>query len=299
MKKVTAILCSDIHLREDQPLCRTDDFMEAQDKGLAFLRRLQRKYDVPVIVGGDLFDHWKPSPWLISWTLKRLPTIITVAGQHDLKYHSLKEYTSSGLYVLETAKAANVLRKGISRRIESSTSVYGASWGESLPNKSKTHRPNGHRMLVAHVTTYNKVLPFPGCVAGNARSLLAKLPQFDLILTGDNHKAFTVQFKGRWLVNPGSLFRTTADQVNYRPRIYLWYEEDNSIKKVYMPIDDGVITREHIEKTKEHKDRMNSFIIRMKQDFEVGLSFKKNMKQFLNENKVGKRTRRIIKEAIE
>ena len=45
---------------------------------------------------------------------------------------------------------------------------------------------------------------WPGMKAGNALDMLKRLNGYDLIITGDNHKQFTVEYNGRWLINPGS-----------------------------------------------------------------------------------------------
>ena len=46
--------------------------------------------------------------------------------------------------------------------------------------------------------------PFPGATGGNAINILKKYPQFDLIVTGDNHQSFSVEYEGRLLVNTGT-----------------------------------------------------------------------------------------------
>ena len=61
-------------------------------------------------------------------------------------------------------------------------------------------------------------------------------------------------------MNPGSIYRMEASQENHKPRVYLWYAETNTVEPVYIPIESGVISREHLE-TKEERDiRINAFI---------------------------------------
>ena len=60
IQQASAILCGDVHLREDSPICRTDDVWAAQWKKIDFISDLQKTHDCPVLCSGDLFDYWKP-----------------------------------------------------------------------------------------------------------------------------------------------------------------------------------------------------------------------------------------------
>ena len=104
VKPPSTILASDFHLREDHPVCRTDDFWQAQWKKVDFVSELQEKYDCPVLHAGDLFDFWKPSPYLLTETIKHLPNkFFTVYGQHDLPQHNLKLAYKCGINTLAEA----------------------------------------------------------------------------------------------------------------------------------------------------------------------------------------------------
>lgn len=262
-----------------------------------FLARTARKYNVPVIVAGDIFHHWKPTPFLLQWCIRNLPPIITVWGQHDLPQHSLNLRSKSGLSVLEAAGVVKPLAGGSKDRVSSPAVVYGYSYGDTPSNP--LGRGSAIRVAVCHMMCWHKKLPYPGCEADNAIKVLKKLDGYDLILTGDNHKPFVVSYKGRLLVNPGSLMRMTADQAKHKPRVYLWYAKTNTVKKVYLPIEEGVVSREHIEKVNKKDERMEAFIERVNDSYEASLSFEENMKRFLKKNKVSKRVKSIIHEVME
>ena len=104
MKKADGILCGDLHLTEDTPICRTDNFQEAQWRKLTFIKQLQEEHDCPVLCAGDLLDFWKPSPFLLSKIIEHLPKqFYTVLGNHDLPQHSLELLEKSGIYTLQMA----------------------------------------------------------------------------------------------------------------------------------------------------------------------------------------------------
>jgi DNA repair exonuclease SbcCD nuclease subunit len=109
-KKVTAILCSDWHIREDTPTCWTGNFLDEQWINIQCVSNLQSKHKCPVIHAGDLFHHWKPSPWLLSMMISLLPKqFYTIYGQHDLPQHNWELRNKSGIYTLEQAGAVTVL----------------------------------------------------------------------------------------------------------------------------------------------------------------------------------------------
>ncbi|KKL45777.1 hypothetical protein LCGC14_2352220, partial [marine sediment metagenome] len=107
---VQAVMTADWHLRDSIPVCRTDDFWKAQWAKVDFVADLQIVYNCPVFHSGDLFHHWKASPYLLSATLKHLPkNFHTVYGNHDLPQHSIELTERSGVHTLEMADALTIL----------------------------------------------------------------------------------------------------------------------------------------------------------------------------------------------
>lgn len=284
-KRVSAILTSDWHLRETTPVCRTDDFWATQMNKINFVYFLQRKHECPVLHAGDLFHHWKPSPYLLSMAIENLPDqFATVYGQHDLPQHSLDLKDKSGIYVLDSAKCLTVLD--------------GCSWGQ-VP-KAPSIEIGGRKILVWHNFTYVGKDPWPGITSPKAYALLEKYKQFDLIVTGDNHQSFTFRSpSGNLLVNPGSLTRQDADQIDFQPKVYLYYAETNEVEVVEIPIEMGVITRDHIEKVQERDDRIDAFVSSLNTDFSATISFEKNMEMFLQTNRIRRDVKDIIYKSME
>ena len=283
MKKADAILCSDIHLREDQPTCRTDNFWEAQWQAIDFLSNLQKENNCIVIHGGDLFHHWKPSPYLLSTTIEHLPKqFYTILGQHDIPQHALNLFNKCGVRTLEEANKLKVLET--------------CHWGQTPSNPSINIK--NKKLLVWHHLAYI-VSPFPGATGGQALSLLKKYNQFDLILTGDNHKTFIETYKGRILINPGSLTRQTAIQITHKPSVFLYYATDNTINQIYIPIKKDVISRQHIQIQEKRNMRIDAFVDKLNMGWEKGISFEDNLQQFFNTNKISKKVSSIIMKAID
>jgi predicted phosphodiesterase len=283
----TAILTSDWHLREDTPTCFTGDFQKEQWDAVEFIRALQAQYDCIVIHAGDLFHHWKPSPWLLTKTMIHMPhKFYTIYGQHDLPQHNLDLCDKTGIYNLWQADKLEV--------------CMGVHWGQT-PNKNIPYcipDDNFENVLVWHHLTYLKP-PFPGAEGGMAEGILRKYPQYDLIVTGDCHQSFTVEHQGRRLVNPGNLTRQVADQIDFQPAVYLWYAEDNSVKRIPLPIQSGVISREHIDIKEKRNERIDAFVSKLNDDYQTDISFEKNLERFFESNTIKESVKNIVFKAID
>lgn len=304
MKKADAILTGDWHLQDKQPIARIDDFAETQWKKIKFISDLQKKHDCPITHSGDLLDNWKPSPMLLALIIKNIPNrFYTVVGNHEIPKHNLNLMHKSGLAVLWEAKKIIIL-PGVhygqtpERKVIRQDLLTGSYYEEFLPDTiSIQHK--GLNVLIWHVMTYQGRRPWPGCTDSPARKLLKQYPKYDLILTGHNHKTFVEQLDGRLLVNPGSIFRLSANQVNHKPSVFLWYAATNTVEQVFLPIEDNVIDRTHIEEQNQKTERITAFIENLDLTWEGGLSFETNLDQYLKTNKTNEEVIQIINESLE
>lgn len=301
--KPTAIITSDIGLQEGQPVCRLDNYWEAQECKVQWLQDLQANYEVPIFDGGDLFEHWKPSPYLLRWAIEHLPDdMITVPGNHDLPAHSIELYYKSGLSVLEEAGKVQVLRYGDVSGMPYGGDVllHGFPWGSELKPLPDVYREKQVKnVAILHAMCYIGKTPWPGCKDWVALDLLKFMDGYDLVIVGHNHQPFIVEHKGRKLISPGSLTRTTADQMDYKPHVYLWYAETNQIKPIAVPIKKGVVSREHLATVERRDERMIEFVSRMEGGYEVTLSYENNLRRRMAQAKVRKAVQNIIWEAVD
>lgn len=288
--KVNLILTADWHLRDDTPSCRTDNFEEAQWSKVRQIMKLKKQHNCAVLHAGDLFHHWKPSPYLITKTLQEIDwydqraDFVTVAGQHDLPQHNLSLIEKSGFYTLLEAGAINWIKDG---------GNFGQPVGSWVSYQ-------GRKVGVWHHFVWNgKDWPWPDCDQITARQVLKENPEYDLIVTGDYHRPFTYEYKGRILVNCGCLTRQAADYDDHRPRVYLWNAETNTVKPHYLKIQEGVVSRTHIEKREERDKRMDAFIEKLSDEWEVSVSFEENLKRFISSNTIRKQVVALVYKAIE
>jgi DNA repair exonuclease SbcCD nuclease subunit len=291
-RKADLIFMSDPHIREDVPVCRTDDYISTQWKKWDFISKLQKETGATILCAGDLFNHWKPSPNLIRETMIHLPSYFyTIFGQHDLPQHNFELRNKSGIAVLEQSGDLRIL-SGTHFGMEPSKDAGKASWYEGRAGGGRT-------ILVWHKLVWQGKRPWPGCTDPNADEVMDRYPEYDVILTGDNHKPFVVNKNGRLLVNPGSLMRMAADQIDHKPRVYLYYGDTNEVEPVYIPIRKDAVSREHIEAEQERDSRIEAFISKLGDNWELGMSFEQNLKAFQQENNIQPEVMKVIYSAME
>lgn len=300
MKKADAILVSDLHIREKSPVCRTDNFIKTAERKYQWLSELQQEHKCPILCGGDVFDHWRPSPWLMAWALRNLPDrIIAIPGQHDLPAHNLENIDRSGIQVLSDAGKILLLFAD-SDYDDHAIAYYAFPWGTPL-GRAETCVGELRNVALIHYGVYESKPHYPGAenTGGTAVSVIKKMPGFDLIVSGDNHLSFTCKVGNRLLVNPGSFMRTTAAQADFKPSVYLWYADTNTVERVFVPIEKDVICRDHIDSVEERDERLEAFISRLDNNIEIGISYKENMKAYLSKNNIPKPVVDLIWEVME
>jgi DNA repair exonuclease SbcCD nuclease subunit len=293
-----AILAGDLHLREDTPLCRTDNYQKAQVVKTEHFRDVCDSYVAPLILAGDVFDYWNPTHEIVSLamnTIKKNSHIIP--GNHDLPYKSIKLFDRCGLSVLKTA-GYNVYTEP-KRIICRGMTIDVLPWGHDINilNRIK-EESRGINILVAHFMTWCKREPWPGIDVPDAIRVLKNISRYDIVLVGHNHKTFVVRDGNRTLISPGSLMRMDADQADHEPAYFLLYP-DLTVKQKHYLFEKGVVSREHIEVKNDKENRLQAFVARLKHDMEVGISFKRNMEQFLEDNKVHPNVKKIIWESMD
>lgn len=289
--KADLIFTADWHIRDSTPESRTDDFVSAMTTKLQYIKELQEEHECPVLIAGDVFDHWKPSPKLISYALENMPdNVYAIPGNHDLPAHSLENVHKSGIHALSSAYTVDMLTTGhgLIRKFKVSSgynvAIHGFPYGVTLENITPDDRI--FQIAVVHKFIYDSTEPFPGAseVGCSAKNLIKQLNNFDIIITGDNHQTFTRALGDTVLVNPGSLMRSSAIQINHKPCVFLWYAETQTIKQVQLPINKSVISRDHLESAQENLSRRNAFIEKLDTKIEISNSFESNMKSMIAKN---------------
>ncbi|MFH1624128.1 MAG: hypothetical protein ABID54_03105, partial [Pseudomonadota bacterium] len=135
--------------------------------------------------------------------------------------------------------------------------------------------------------------------------LLKDHPEFDLFVTGDNHHSFVcgeMDKNGtRYVVNCGSLMRSAIDQVDHKPRVYVYDTERKSLDEVPLKVAPAkkVLDMKKAEVQKERDEKLELFISSLKKG-ERGTTFDfiDRLYEVMEGKKVSQETRDIIEEAL-
>jgi len=280
------ILTADWHLREDSPVCRTDDIWEAEWNKVAQIVAL----NLPILHAGDLFNKWNGSPRLISQFILHIlddygfkQYFKTVYGNHDLPQHNLDLFDKTALHTLEVAGALDV--------------VMGGHWGQEPDEASLNFQ--GRSILLWHVMTFKGKKPWPGCTDLSAKQILRKYPMYDLIVTGHNHKSFTEEYQGRILVNPGSILRMSADQYKSKPCVYLYNAKQHAIKRHILTYNSGCISRVHLQQQRTKKQRYTAFMRSVQAKTGKQLKFEDNLEMFFKQHNTAQEIKQCIYDSME
>lgn len=301
----TAILSADWHIRGDRPVCRTDNYMNAQEKKITFIQELAYKHSCPILIAGDIGHRplWgdKLLNWFIGLVRNRTSPpilIISIPGQHDLLNHRLDKLEEGGLGVItKSIENFEIELSDCYLTPELDIQIHTFPYSKKIKTINKTskiHIAMTHQMVIQS----QKKKLWNDQIANHGKRLLKKFPCYNLIISGDNHQSFVVEHEGRLLVNPGSLMRMSANQIDHKPSVYLYYAKSNKVERIYIPIEQGVINRDHIDIIKDRDKRIESFVNKLKDSGEISMSFTNNMKQFIKLNKIKKKVKQKIWEAL-
>jgi DNA repair exonuclease SbcCD nuclease subunit len=291
-KKPLVIFTSDIHLSDKKPICRKeDDWLEYQREKLAWLADLKYKLDCELIIAGDLFDKYSTSHELMNMAVDSLPPCRILCGNHELKFHSMELFDKSCL--------GSLTRYDKFTLMEDSFSIGDF---EFVPfhfgDEFKSYEGDKRGVAMIHHLIWSNE-PFVGAPKdGNIKNLVKKLKGFEIIDAGDNHGGFVESVGDTTVVNNGSLFRLTSNQINYQPSVWVLYD-DGSVESIDVPVENDKISREHLE-VKEIKDeRIKDFVEGLKSGVDIAhdLNFIENLKVHLKANDIDDSVVELLEEA--
>lgn len=237
---------SDLHLSHRPPLVRAGEknWYEVMLRPLKQLWDLQHKYQVPVIVAGDIFDDgWRPHrcpPELIGFAINALGALRTssqwsvfaVPGQHDLPYHRYQDIHKSAYMVLAQAGVLWSLKETHPTEIITTGGrilhLHGFPWGfEPKP----LEKPNPLCIEIAVVHRYvwsSEDNAYPGVnMDQHGGPLRKRLHNYDVIVTGDNHIPFYMPKKKDLpaLWNCGTFMRRRLNERDLCPSVGLLHAD--------------------------------------------------------------------------
>jgi DNA repair exonuclease len=281
------LLTSDWHIRSNRPKSRIDNYKETLFGKIKWVL----DQDLIVLQAGDFFDSPFAPYSLTLETLKLLQKtpccIYTIYGQHDLRYHTSKENTP--LAILNEVGEIAIVNN---TKFLSDLDIYGCSYNEQIPTIINKNKFN---ILLIHKMMIQDKLWDAQTGHTNARPFLMN-NKFDLIVSGDNHQFFIEEYNGRFLVNPGSLMRSTTAQKEHKPRVIIFDTEDKTCLVKNIPIKPIEEVMKFDEKEEERNEQLETFVKGLSEEKELGLNFMENFFDYCVTNKLDKQIIDLVKE---
>ena len=258
------LIMGDFHLRFKKPAMRLDEnYFQTQRGKVEWILNLAGATNCNFILQpGDFFDgvdvpDFVKQSYIRLFKEKNIP-ILTVAGQHDMRYHSRRLETTP-ISVMEASGVVQILGRKDWLGKGKPIIFYGASWGEEIPeikDKEKINILLTHRMVID-----NEKLWFGQENYTTAKQLL-KDYDFDLIVTGDNHQSFICENNQRYVVNCGSLMRANIDQAKHKPVVYVYDTETRELEKHFIPVEPAkkVLDLSKAELIKTRDSKLEKFV---------------------------------------
>jgi len=236
MKKRYYICAADLHIRNNRPQFRRDDYFLAVIKKFRQIIKLANKYDAILLLAGDIFDSSKVGHKVANTVVRLMKKLETecyiVAGQHDQVNH-ITDIKDSPLWQLGELPNVNILYHGII--YSNANNLYGCSFGE-IPHKIKKTKSS---ILVIHKSITEGKPPFFLDDAISAKKALKKYSGYQYIVSGDYHTPFVYKFGKRIVINCGAMMRQNIDQVDHKPRVYLLDTKLNKVKTIHLKVEDS------------------------------------------------------------
>ena len=301
------LITGDWHICHNTPINRIDNLFKTQNRKLSFILDTAIEEGCKYILQpGDFYNTWKIPHHLERYVINKLKKysdvkILTIFGQHDLRYHS-SDKKNTPLSVLEAAKVVTIIQNDtpiclntMRTKEEKAVYLYGVSWKEKIP----TQLLNGINILSLHdlVTEEGK-----GWEKKKTKvHSLFDQTDFDLMVTGDNHKSFAYSDGERHLINCGSLMRSHIDQEEHQPYVYVYDTEINKVQGFPVPVEPFVVVMnvEKAKKEKKENETLGAFVKGLKNDIVLtGLDFKNNLWKYMKANKIRKGISNILNEVM-
>ena len=303
--EVIAILLADLHLTIKPPVWRSveSDWLQVQRRVLLEVSLLQHKYDCPVFCAGDIFDKWNSCPELINLAIEFLPDdMYGIPGQHDLPLHQYDDiHRSAYLTLVKADKIQNILPD--CRVVKDNMVIQGFPFGYGITPCSQKDK---ERLDIAVVHDYVWIPKYSYPDAPREKQLGVftctkkdeRWKSYDVVVYGDNHKGFQIQFGKTTIFNCGTLMRRKSDEIDYKPQVGLLLKSGEVVPHYLDISQDKYLETMEGEEIESELD-IADFIKELEKLGTTALDFKDAINQFLHRGKTSDEAKQIIINAME
>lgn len=293
----------DWHITDKKPQSRLDEnYLRTIIHKIFFILETCKQNEVGLIIQpGDFLDRPSLSYGVYEllwetfnyWLTENNISVFTIYGQHDLYYRSKENTTLSALIFTGVINELHSYAMQVKN-----VDIYGCGWEEEIPKiavKSNFNVLAIHRMIIKDKKLWPDQTNFIKAVD------LLKQHDFDLIISGDNHRGFADEYKGKHLINCGSLMRSSIDQSNHYPHFWIFDTDTKEMVKFLIPIEPAnkILNLEEAAKEKVINENLELFIDGLKKTENQKLNFVEALTDFIKLNHVDEKTQQTVFQFIE
>lgn len=297
---VIAVLVADLHISLKPPLARSvePDWLAAQARQLKELKDLAEQHNASILCAGDVFDRAVCTPELVNWTIKNLPVMYSVCGQHDLVHHRLDDLHKTAYQTL--VETHNIWNVPPGKPVECGKfRIWGFPWGvplEDLPNPQGL----GLEIALCHFYAWVPGKSYPDApTEGRLKNWSKKIHGYDVVVTGDNHLPWTAKIDTTTVFNPGGFYRRNRDQIDHKPSVGLLHA-DGSVTRHFLDCSqDKFLEEAGAEDRKDSFLDASGFLDELNNLSDAVVDFEDAMKRCLEQKKISRAVREITLAALD
>lgn len=296
------LFTADLHLRDDTPTCRIDDFQKTQWDKLRQIAEIVRKQKLHWVDCGDIFHKARPSYRLVNEFINRLREWgvcidAGICGNHDMPTHSFGQLDDSAY---GTLLASGVIKQWLWGRPASfevknkKFCVWGVNYTE------KCYAPNMYgeytNVLVMHDMFFkDSDNAIPNVEGFYADEFVEKWRScYSYIFTGHNHKTFYHDT----LYNIGCMTRQSADMAKHKPCVCI-LDYMGVTTRYLLGINKNAVSQAHLDKQAAHEDQISSFVESLENIEDTSLSFERNVQTVISKVKPENEVKQKVQGAME
>lgn len=235
------IITADLHLRDDCPTCREDDFYNTQLKDLLFVVNQANANNAKLLIAGDIFHKPNISEKLLLDTYNVLAGvakgIVMIAGNHDLPNHMLERRNECSYGVLAELLCWRYQKDVHLPNNCIQSSVLGYNWRADIASYENEHE---NTIAITHITVMSDIpIAEDKIISPETIFSWKALEKTSVIVCGDIHKEMLYSDKNsnRVILVPGSLNNQKSDTADYEPVIHL-LNSSGKLSKIKIPQTD-------------------------------------------------------------
>ncbi len=283
---------ADLHLTAYKPDCRIDeeDWLEVLNDKMNFIAETAKEVDA-VIFAGDIFDLWGSVRFefmsrCVAWMQKirdstKRKLIYTIAGNHDCPNHSYDPRD------LSRSPYFTMVQTGIFHDLHLNPVPDICTYIYTQRGRMESDTAS---LCVAHKGLYLNKKPFPTAPdSGNVYEFVKLLPEsVKYVVAGDYHTPFSKTIEGVKIINCGSMLRRRADQIDYKPGVWILDTEANCDSFHEFSLKHP-IRRDYIDSKRETREMLNELVGSIDGDFEVTMNYRDNFTRMAESLPEGRR----------